>query len=469
MAKSQQEERIKQNDERENYILTLLGVIKKFYPSLFNDFNGTDPRNKSYITYTMRYLLTILFFKYALSIVSMRSMTNAFERSAVIANLTLFGGMKGCLLLPSAHAINNFLMILPLSFLWTLRKTIITTLIRSKRLDKGRFKKMFAVIIDATQTYGGSIPINLKCTKRVHGRGKENEHTTFHRNVLEAKLWLVGTPFVFSICTEFIENDPGATENDKRSKEKIKQDCELAAFNRLVVKLHADYPKLPIVLLADSLYISNNVFNICNKYGWKFMIRYKTGSAPSIQEYVDTAIQGNDLITIPDQKEYKGIGYYLGVPYYNNVLNYVQATVIDDDPKKTQNLKWVTNIPITYRVEYILDVITLGRGRWKIENQGFNRQKKWLGVLEHLCCWHDQALKNHYLMIQIADIFLTLLDMTENLQEEKKEYRNPEYKRIIRTFQQRKDDLRDGLKHIQMDQCGSWKWIKALVEEPVAA
>ena len=46
--------------------------------------------------------------------------------------------------------------------------------------------------------------------------------------------------------------------------------------------------------------------------------------------------------------------------------------------------------------------------RWKIENQGFNRQKHWQGNTEHACSFHERAQKKHYLMEQIADVMKQL-------------------------------------------------------------
>lgn len=51
-----------------------------------------------------------------------------------------------------------------------------------------------------------------------------------------------------------------------------------------------------------------------------------------------------------------------------------------------------------------------GRNRWKIENQGFNRQKHWQGNIEHACSFDERAQKNHYLMEQIADFIKQLYE-----------------------------------------------------------
>lgn len=46
--------------------------------------------------------------------------------------------------------------------------------------------------------------------------------------------------------------------------------------------------------------------------------------------------------------------------------------------------------------------------RWKIENEGFNTQKNLRYDLEHANSQDANALKNHYLITQIADIFRQL-------------------------------------------------------------
>ena len=88
-----------------------------------------------------------------------------------------------------------------------------------------------------------------------------------------------------SIGGEFIENNG---EDRKRQEgmnaEEIKQDCETKAFFRLAERIKKRFPRLPILLLADSLYASKQVMELCREYKWEFLIRYKKGSIPSIAE-----------------------------------------------------------------------------------------------------------------------------------------------------------------------------------------
>ena len=53
-------------------------------------------------------------------------------------------------------------------------------------------------------------------------------------------------------------------------------------------------------------------------------------------------------------------------------------------------------------------MILAGRGRWKIENEGFNNQKNEIYRIEHLNSKNSNAMKNHYLLTQIADILMQL-------------------------------------------------------------
>ena len=80
-----------------------------------------------------------------------------------------------------------------------------------------------------------------------------------------------------------IEN---SEEYINQSEEKIKQDCESKAFVRLAKKIKESFPRLPIIITADGLYVSQKVIQICTDNGWDYIIRYKEGCAPSIaREY----------------------------------------------------------------------------------------------------------------------------------------------------------------------------------------
>src|SRR5699024_8356260 len=67
-----------------------------------------------------------------------------------------------------------------------------------------------------------------------------------------------------------------------------------------------------------------------------------------------------------------------------------------------------TNIKVNNRNARKL--VNAGRSRWKIENQGFNRQKNIRYHIEHASSRNYVAMKNHYLLTQITDILMQLFE-----------------------------------------------------------
>lgn len=83
------------------------------------------------------------------------------------------------------------------------------------------------------------------------------------------------------------------------------------------------------------------------------------------------------------------------------MLRYYEEKTVKGETVRTE-FQWLTTIQITKKnAEKIADT---GRKRWKIENEGFNRQKNWQGDITHPYSHNVNAMKNHYLMTQIADM-----------------------------------------------------------------
>ncbi|MBF2053206.1 MAG: transposase family protein, partial [Candidatus Sericytochromatia bacterium] len=133
---------------------------------------------------------------------------------------------------------------LPPDALEKLRTTMVRTLLHSRRLERFRYRKQFYILaIDGTELYRWK---ERHCENCLHAaQGKDKELQYFHR-VLELKL-ISHDGLALSVLTEFIEN----TDSDA-----ARQDCEIKAAYRLLRRLKALYPKLPILLLADGIYPS---------------------------------------------------------------------------------------------------------------------------------------------------------------------------------------------------------------------
>jgi hypothetical protein len=281
-------------------------------------------------------------------------------------------------------------------------------LIRKKVLYPLRLLGLYYVVaVDATGTLTFDKRHCPFCLTRTHGK-----KTIYYHTVLEAKL-VTRNGFAFSLMTEFIEN-PGQSPT--------KQDCELKAFYRLAEKLKERFPRLPICLSLDGLYAGGPTFDLCTRYGWKFVVVHKEKDLPSVQEEFEAlkSLQpGNSLHRMTGKRaeidqQYRWVNRidYIdseGREHTLSVLQCLESKPGKEGPAQSTRFQWVTNLTITQGncVEVAQEG---GRIRWKIENEGFNVQKNGGFNLEHVYSNSDGACKVYYLLLQIACTLFQLIE-----------------------------------------------------------
>ena len=375
-------------------------IQKKFYPELFSKFGQvSDPRHASYIDYNSRVMLGTVYYKGIAGISSMQGMTREFNDEKVVKNLYGFMGIGAKDYLPHGVTVNEFLERLDPGELEEIQSDIVYRMVRRKSFDGAKIEGKWLVLVDGSELDEGYKKRNANYLSRCYNRGKENEFTKYHRSVLEAKIYF-GNGLVCSMATEFIENS-GEYNEKKVSEEEAKQDCEQKAFVRLAEKIKKRFPRLPICIVADGLYVSEKVLQTCEGNNWEYIIRYKEGCAPTIEEEYEA---------IPEKEREGNAEYVNGVIFKDrevNVLKY-RETKVKKGEAVTTEFAWITSFEI--RRGNAEKLARAGRSRWKIENQGFNRQKRWQGDIEHACSWNEKAQKNHYLLEQISDFMKQLYE-----------------------------------------------------------
>lgn len=278
---SREQERIKRKLEK-NPIVECNKIQQKYCPALFQAFaEAADPRHQSYTDYTGRVMLGTVYYKGIAGLESMHSMTYEFNDAQVAQNLIHFMGEKEKDYLPHGVTINEYLEKADPKELQEIQQKMVYDLIRRKTFDEARFMGKWLVIVDGTRLYSGSRQLNEQCLESHYNRGTKEETVNYHSDVLEAKI-VFGEKLIVSIASEFIENNGEDAERQKNmNEEERKQDCETKAFKRLAEKLKKKFPRLPIILLADSLYASETVMDICRGNHWDFIIRYKKEAFPA--------------------------------------------------------------------------------------------------------------------------------------------------------------------------------------------
>lgn len=394
-----------------NDIKEFLKIQAHYFPDLIHDIKKImDARNHSYITYEIEVIIFVMILKNICSIESMQEMNEVFNEDTCVKNIYKVLGLEEKDYLPHYVTINECLSRLEHQELEKIRKKMIYSLIRKRSFEQGKFLgEKWLVIVDATQLFSFREKHCDHClTKTIH-RGTEEEKTIYYHQVLEAKL-VLGEGMVISLATEFIENS---------RKDATKQDCELNSFKRLAGNVKKEYPRLPICLLADSLYASDTVFEICRKNKWEFLIRYKEGSIPSImEEYREITEMGEGGEAViekeeiyqrkPNRKQKLKINWVNGLEYKKKPVHVLELK-IEREGKKYKEFRWLSSREI--EEEQAEEFVETGRKRWLIENEGFNIQKNHRYIITHANSMNYNAMKNHYLITQIADI---LMQMYEN-------------------------------------------------------
>lgn len=394
----------------QNEIKEFLKIQAHYFPSLIQDIKKImDGRNQSYITYEIEVIIYMMILKNICSIESMQEMNEAFNEDGCVKNLYKILGLEEKDYLPHYVTVNECLSKLDNKELEKIRKNMIYSLIRKKSFDSAKFLgKYWLVIVDATQLFSFKERHCEHCLTRTFNKDTEQEHTIYYHQVLEAKI-VLDDDMVVSIATEFIENE----------KENVtKQDCEINSFKRLAQALKNMFPKLPICILGDSLYACGTVFNICKENKWEFLIRYKDGSIPTLaEEYKEiNVMEENEEEIIEIEHIYKRKPKVKAIHKMKwvNELNYqthkvtVMELEIEKNQKRWQEFQWITSMEVTSRTaEEFADT---GRKRWLIENEGFNIQKNYRYMITHANSLDYNAMKNHYLLTQLADVLLQLYE-----------------------------------------------------------
>ena len=383
-----------------NLLNELRKIIKKYFPALNNLFsNLTDKRHKSYIKYNIRTIVLTRLFALLCGITTMTEINNQFNKDKAIKNLSTIceDNLKE---IPDWQTIQDVIEDLDYNEINDIRKYMFKAILRSKMFDRFRYNGCIQLVVDATGLTALDYNLNGNCLTRTRD-GK----TKYYKYVLEAKV--VFGNMLISIDSEWIENN-------KLNNEKDKQDCEVNAFKRMAPRIKRNYPKLKFVVTGDALYATTPMINICKDNKWHYIFNLKKDRLKNIYEEFEDNINYENEVS----KE----NYFLSsnIEFKGNKVNAFRY--IETKENNTTIFNYITDLKAdNYNIE---EIVVMGRNRWKIENEGFNEQKNGTYKISHLCSRFDNALKIHYLFIQIAHTLRQLLELGSLVVKAVKRYLN---------------------------------------------
>ena len=368
-------------------IKELYSIIVKYLPKLLDMFeNLTDVRNKSYVTYKMKTICVTRLFALLCGLTTMTDISNDFNSDNCIKNLSKICG-QNLEEIPYWETIQDVFITINTNELRDIQKYIVKALIRSKMFDKYRFNGSFQLLFDGTGLSSHNYNLNNNCLERKHKDGK----ISYYKYVLECKL-VVGN-IIISLDSEFIENEKMLTD-------KQKQDCETNAFKRMIKRIKNNYPKYKFIITGDGLYATTPIIKLCKKYKWNYIFNLKPDRLKEINETFEDNINY--------QNETNHQNYYLSTDIKYKGISLSAFKYIETKKKKTTIFRYISDLEI--KDSNIKEIVSMGRKRWKIENEGFYTQKHRTFNISHLNSRNDTAMKNHYFFIQFAHTIRQLLE-----------------------------------------------------------
>ena len=146
------------------------------------------------------------------------------------------------------------------------------------------------------------------------------------------------------------------------------------------------------------MYAKKTIIDICKSNGWKYIIRFKEGTIPTLYEEFKT------IAKTENESKKANYEYVTNIEYKEEKINVIKYI----DKIKNTEFVYMTDLAISNK--NIEETIKIGRRRWKIENEGFNVQKNGTFNISHLYSKNSISIKVHYLMIQIAHIIRQMLE-----------------------------------------------------------
>jgi hypothetical protein len=271
------------------------------------------------------------------------------------------------------------------------------------RLQRGKYLDRFQILggkylvtIDGSVYFSSNKLKCEKCLTKEHANGK----TTYHHQILQATIVHPDMKQVIPLSPEFIRNGDGGK----------KQDCEINAGKRLIHTIKKDHPRLPMIIVGDSLYSKGPFVKELISLGYSFILVAKPEDHKSLYSDIEGLRQGDLLDTFIVTTKKRTYTYewsnsvYLNSSKDSPKVTFFQLTITDAEGKITYRSAWVTDMEIT--CDNIEEMVRAARARWKIENECFNTLKNQGYHINHNFGHGKKNLSEAFFLLNLLAFFL---------------------------------------------------------------
>lgn len=171
---------------------------------------------------------------------------------------------------------------------------------------------------------------------------------------------------------------------------------------------------MPVRIIADSLYPSISLIELCEKENLEYIFVLKDKKIPTLLSDFLAVVSmptGNRDIE-EDEEKIKLTLWENEIDYKGKKINVIRQISKNKKTEKYSTWMWITNREITRK--NVHKIIYCAKLRDYIENQGFKEQKKTSGIeLKHVYSKEIKAIKVIYTIIQITHLILQIMEHSD--------------------------------------------------------
>lgn len=255
--------------------------------------------------------------------------------------------------------------------------------------------KRLLISIDGTRSFSSK---KIHCPCCLTQKDKKGQ-VTYGHGLLSAVVVCPERQAVFPMAHEPLSKQDGETKND----------CELNAVKRLLVKLQTHYSDKKFLFVEDALYANAPHIEQLLAMDAQHIIGVKPESHTCLFSQVKRAAQTGKLKTkvlTNSKKQVQEIYRYVPNLRLNQAHN-IRVNRVSyerwENGKRTPLFTWITNRNVSVR--NVDKIAQMGRSRWKIENKTFNTLKNQSYKFEHNYGHGKQFLAHNFALLMLL-VFL---------------------------------------------------------------
>lgn len=248
---------------------------------------------------------------------------------------------------------------------------LIKLLQEKKVMEPFKIGNKLTITIDGTEFFTSEDICCDRCCERNRRNGKKS----YYHQMLCGSIIHPDIKEVIPLGPEFIVKSDGS----------IKNDCEINAFKRYLVKLSVKYPDIEFIIIADGLTAKATLIEKIVEQGYNYILVCKPGDHKYLFQHLENITSTMIVHTIDTPKgirEYRWINdVQLNESNSKCRVNFLEYKEYRKNGEEGYHNTWVSDQEINH--DNIELLVKLARSRWKIENETFNTLKNKGYNLEH--------------------------------------------------------------------------------------